>query len=108
MPTRALDIPVFDADNHLYEMRDAFIKHLPERYAGAVDYVDVRGRTKIVIRGRISEYIPNPTFDVVARPGAQEEYFRHGNPEGKNRRGRSSGRRCGRSAPGGNPARASS
>jgi len=48
--------------------------------------VDVRGRTKIVVRGRISEYIPNPTFEVVARPGAQEDYFRHGNPEGKSRR----------------------
>ncbi len=41
------------------------------------------GRTKIMIRGTVSEYIPNPTFEVVARPGAQEEYFRNGNPEGK-------------------------
>jgi len=46
----------------------------------------VRGRTKIVVRGTISEYIPNPTFDVVARPGAQEEFFRVGNPEGKSYR----------------------
>jgi predicted TIM-barrel fold metal-dependent hydrolase len=83
---RSLDIPVFDADNHLYETTDALTKHLPDRYRGAVDYVDVRGRTKIVVRGHISEYIPNPTFDVVARPGAQEDYFRHGNPEGKSRR----------------------
>jgi predicted TIM-barrel fold metal-dependent hydrolase len=86
MPAPTLDIPVFDADNHLYETRDAFTKFLPDRYRGAIDYVDVRGRTKIVVRGRISEYIPNPTFDVVARPGAQEDYFRHGNPEGKSRR----------------------
>ncbi|HSK60925.1 MAG TPA: hypothetical protein VK935_17935, partial [Actinomycetospora sp.] len=86
MPTSALDIPVFDADNHLYETRDALTKFLPDRYKGAIDYVEVRGRTKIVVRGRISEYIPNPTFDVVARPGAQEDYFRRGNPEGKSRR----------------------
>jgi predicted TIM-barrel fold metal-dependent hydrolase len=86
MPTRELDIPVFDADNHLYETRDAFTKFLPRRYRGAIEYVEVRGRTKIAIRGTISEYIPNPTFDVVARPGAQEDYFRHGNPEGKSRR----------------------
>ena len=65
---------------------DAFTKFLPERYQGAIDYVDVRGRTKIVVRGQISDYIPNPTFDVVARPGAQEDYFRVGNPEGKSRR----------------------
>ena len=86
MSHATLDIPVFDADNHLYETRDALTKFLPNRYRNAIDYVDVRGRTKIVIRGRISEYIPNPTFDVVARPGAMEDYYRRGNPEGKNRR----------------------
>ena len=80
------DFPVFDADNHLYETKDAFTRHLPDRYKGAIDYVEVRGRTKILIRGRISEYIPNPTFDVVARPGAMEDYFRIGNPDGKDRR----------------------
>jgi predicted TIM-barrel fold metal-dependent hydrolase len=84
--TRRLGFPVFDSDNHLYETKDAFTRHLPDRYKGAIDYVDVRGRTKIVVRGTISEYIPNPTFDVVARPGAQEEYFRVGNPEGKSYR----------------------
>jgi predicted TIM-barrel fold metal-dependent hydrolase len=83
---RTLDYPVFDADNHLYETQDAFTRHLPSRYKSAVDYVDVRGRTKIVVRGTISDYIPNPTFEVVARPGAQEEYFRIGNPEGKSYR----------------------
>jgi predicted TIM-barrel fold metal-dependent hydrolase len=86
MPGPVLDIPVFDADNHLYETQDALTKFLPEHYRGAIDYVEVRGRVKIVVRGRISEYIPNPTFEVVARPGAQEDYFRHGNPEGKSRR----------------------
>src|SRR5262245_2318236 len=86
MSHAVLDIPVFDADNHFYETKEALTKFLPDRYKGAIDYVDVRGRTKIVIRGRISEYIPNPTFDVVARPGAMEDYFRRGNPEGKDRR----------------------
>jgi len=80
------DFMVFDADNHMYETRDAFTKFLPDKYKNVVDYVDVRGRTKIVIKGRISDYIPNPTFDVVARPGAQEDFFRRGNPEGKSRR----------------------
>ena len=79
---RILDFPVFDADNHLYETEDSFTRHLPDRYKGAVDYVQVRGRTKIAVRGTISEYIPNPTFEVVARPGAQEDYYRIGNPKG--------------------------
>ncbi len=77
---------VFDADNHLYETTDALTKFVPAPYRGAIDYVDVRGRTKIVVRGQISDYIPNPTFEVVARPGAQEDYYRKGNPEGKSRR----------------------
>ncbi len=83
MPSRELKFPVFDADNHLYEPKEALTKFLPDRAKGAIDYIDVHGRTKIVVRGLISDYIPNPTFEVVARPGAQEEYFRHGNPEGK-------------------------
>jgi predicted TIM-barrel fold metal-dependent hydrolase len=83
---RQCDFPVFDADNHLYETKEALTRHLPARYKGAIDYVEVRGRTKIMVRGQVSDYIPNPTFDVVARPGAQEEYFRIGNPEGKSYR----------------------
>ena len=86
MPSRTLDYPVFDADNHMYETREALTKFLPEKYAKAIDYIDVRGRTKIVVRGAISEYIPNPTFDVVAAPGAQENFYRNGNPEGKSYR----------------------
>jgi hypothetical protein len=80
------DIKIFDADNHLYETDEAFTKFLPDRYRGVIEYVQVRGRTKIAVRGHISEYIPNPTFEVVAPPGAQEEYQRKGNPEGKSRR----------------------
>ena len=84
--TRKLDFPVFDADNHFYETKDTFLRHMPARYKGVIQYVEVEGRTKIVVNGQISDYIPNPTFDVVARPGAQEEYFRNGNPEGKSYR----------------------
>ena len=86
MATETLGIPLFDADNHLYETEESLTKYLPERYKGAIDYVQVRGRTKIVVRGQISEFIPNPTFEVVARPGAMEELYRVGNPEGKSRR----------------------
>ncbi|WP_327432365.1 MULTISPECIES: amidohydrolase family protein [unclassified Streptomyces] len=86
MPSRALPYPLFDADNHLYETEDALTRYLPKQYASAIQYVQVKGRTKIAIRGQISDYIPNPTFEVVARPGAWEDYFRDGNPEGKSHR----------------------
>jgi len=86
MPTHKLGFPVFDADNHMYETPEAFTKYLPKEYEGLIKYVEVNGRTKIAVKNLISDYIPNPTFERVAAPGAQEEYFRIGNPEGKSRR----------------------
>jgi predicted TIM-barrel fold metal-dependent hydrolase len=78
-----LSYPVFDADNHMYETTDAFTKYLPAQYDGLVKYVQVNGRTKIALRNVISEYIPNPTFNKVAPPGAQELEFRAKNPSSK-------------------------
>jgi predicted TIM-barrel fold metal-dependent hydrolase len=86
MSPRNVDFLIFDADNHMYETTDAFTKYLPKEFEGVVKYVEVNGRTKIAINNVISDYIPNPTFEVVAAPGAQEEYFKKGNPEGKSRR----------------------
>ena len=84
---RKLSFPVFDADNHMYETTDAFTKYLPEEYSGIVKYVEVNGRTKIAIKNKISEYIPNPTFNVVAAPGAQELEFKLKNPSSKTKPG---------------------
>jgi predicted TIM-barrel fold metal-dependent hydrolase len=83
MVSQHLDFPVFDCDNHMYETTDALVRYLPQEAKGVIDYVEVGGRTKIRVRGKVSEFIPNHTFSVVAAPGAQEEYFRNGNPEGK-------------------------
>jgi predicted TIM-barrel fold metal-dependent hydrolase len=66
---RELPYPTFDADNHLYENRDALTKFLPRDFSGIIKYVEVDGRTKLAIRDRISNYIPNPTFGKVAVPG---------------------------------------
>ena len=79
--TRKLDYLVFDADNHMYEATDAFTKYLPDEYAGVIKYVEVNGRTKIAIKNKISDYIPNPTFNKVAPPGAQELEFKLKNPD---------------------------
>jgi predicted TIM-barrel fold metal-dependent hydrolase len=86
MPSRQLDYPVFDADNHMYEPPEALTKHLPPAYEGVIEYVERKGRTKIAVKGQISDYIPNPTFTVVAAPGAQEEFYKSGNPGGKSKR----------------------
>jgi len=85
--SRKLDFPVFDADNHMYETTDAFTRHLPAEYDGLIKYVQVNGRTKIALNNVISEYIPNPTFEKVAPPGASELQFRLKNPASKTKPG---------------------
>lgn len=77
-----LPYPVYDADNHFYEPADAITRHLPKKWSKALQFVTVNGRTKLAIGGRISDYIPNPTFDVVAAPGAHLKYYRGENAEG--------------------------
>jgi predicted TIM-barrel fold metal-dependent hydrolase len=69
MRERHLPYLVFDADNHMYENRDALTKFLPPEYAGIIKYVDINNRTKVAIRDLISDFIPNPTFSRVAPPG---------------------------------------
>jgi predicted TIM-barrel fold metal-dependent hydrolase len=66
---RKLPYRVFDADNHMYENRDALTKFLPAGYEGVIKYVDIDGRTKLAIKDQITNYIPNPTFTRVAVPG---------------------------------------
>ena len=74
--------PVFDADNHMYEKPDALLRHLPKQYRGAVEFVTMRGRTRIALKGKITDFIPNPTFERVARPGAHADYYRGTNTQG--------------------------
>ena len=80
------DFPVFDGDHHLYETEEAFTRHLPRELKHLFRYINIDGRTKVAIRGVISDYIPNPTFDVVARPGAHMAFYAGNNPEGKTMR----------------------
>ena len=78
-----VDFPVFDADNHMYEKTDAFTKFLPPEYSGLIKYVEVNGRTKIAVRNVISDYIPNPTFNVVGRPGRVRGALQARQPRGE-------------------------
>ncbi len=77
-----IDFPVYDADHHYYEPPEAFLKHLPKQFRKDFQYVQVNGRDKLVINGMLSDYIPNPTFSVVAAPGSHEDWYRGRNPEG--------------------------
>ena len=64
-----LSFPVFDADNHLYETEDAFTRHLPAAHRNLFRFVEINGRKKLVVRNELTEFIPNPTFEVVAPSG---------------------------------------
>lgn len=77
-----LGYPIYDADNHLYEPEEAMTAHLPKKWQKEFQYVEVRGRKKLAIGGQISDYIPNPTFEVLAAPGTHEIWYRAKNHEG--------------------------
>ena len=69
MQERRLPYPTFDADNHMYETEDALTKFIPKEFEGVIKYVEINGRTKVAMSDHLSDYIPNPTFNVVAVPG---------------------------------------
>ena len=110
MKERRLPYPTFDADNHMYENKDALTKFIPKEFDGVIKYVEINGRTKLAIKDKLSDYIPNPTFNVVAVPGG---YGReHGPSRARPRRTdaerRRSRRSCRASTPSSTPSRASS
>jgi predicted TIM-barrel fold metal-dependent hydrolase len=77
----------FDADNHYYEAEDAFTRHMdPKLRRNAVQWAVVNDKKRLVVCGRIDRFIPNPTFDPVAKPGSLDEYFRGRNPKGQEMR----------------------
>ncbi len=79
------DVPFkfFDCDTHYYEPMDAFTRHIePEFRKRAMQWADIDGKTRLLVGGKVNRFIPNPTFDPVAKPGVLDEYFRGRNPKG--------------------------
>ena len=71
-----VDFAAFDADNHYYEAIDAFTRHLPAHRSKLVTWATINGKPRLVIDNKVFRFIPNPTFDPVAKPGVLDEYFR--------------------------------
>jgi predicted TIM-barrel fold metal-dependent hydrolase len=71
-----VDFAAFDADNHYYEATDAFTRHLPKGREKLVTWATIGGKQRMVVDNKVFRFIPNPTFDPVARPGCLDEYFR--------------------------------
>ena len=75
---------LFDADNHYYEAEDAFIRHMsPDMQKRCMQWAEINGKKRLLVGGKINRFIPNPTFDPVAKPGSLDAYFRGKNPEAK-------------------------
>src|ERR1700737_3866613 len=80
--TQFTDAPIFDADQHMYETPDALTKYLPKEFQPKVQFVQIGRHTRIAILNKITDYMPNPTFERVAAPGAHEKFYSGQNPEG--------------------------
>ena len=78
-----LEAALYDADHHYYEATDAFTRHMDPRFARRnFQLTELNGRPTLIVCGRVNHFIPNPTFDPVARPGCLDDFFRGNNPEG--------------------------
>lgn len=83
----ALGYSVFDADNHYYEATDAYTRHIPRSMTKrAMQWAEIDGRLRLLVGGKVNRFIPNPTFDPVAKAGSLDEYFRGRNPQAKDMR----------------------
>ncbi len=72
-----LDFVAFDCDHHYYEAPDAFTRHIePGMERRAMQWAEVNGKQRLLVGGQINRFIPNPTFDPIARPGCLDDYFR--------------------------------
>lgn len=71
---------IFDFDNHYYESTDAFTRHQDRALRNrGVRWAEIDGRPRLLVGGRLSSYVANPTFDPVAKPGSLFDWYR-GNP----------------------------
>lgn len=72
-----LGFRAFDADNHYYEATDAFTRHISKDMARrCMQWVELNGKQRLLVGGKVNNFIPNPTFDPVSKPGALDQYFR--------------------------------
>ena len=68
---------VFDSDQHYYEATDAFTRHLPKKMRRrTMQWAEINGRQRLLVAGKVNNFIPNPTFDPCSKPGALINLYR--------------------------------
>ncbi|SNQ46540.1 Amidohydrolase 2 [Frankia canadensis] len=79
------DGPLFDCDNHNYEVRDAFTRHLDPAFARqAIQPVRLPDGREVILAGDRVVRCLEPEFNEVYRPGTLKEMLRQmasGNPD---------------------------
>jgi len=72
----SLGFAAFDADSHYYEPEDALTRHLPREWKRrGPKWATLNGRKRLLLGDKLYNYIPNPTFDPIPRPGCMHDYF---------------------------------
>lgn len=71
-----LGFAAFDADSHYYEPEDALTRHLPSTWKRrGPKWALINGRKRLVLGDKVYNYIPNPTFEILGKPGCAHEYY---------------------------------
>jgi len=78
MPRRVLPYQLFDADNHLYEPRDSFTRHIPPAFADQTvrSSMGPDGGDLVFVGDRPVAFLgDNQIYDRVGRPGSLREFL---------------------------------
>ncbi len=73
------DIRLFDADNHYYEPRDCYTRHIEPKYRDRAIHVvrDTDGREQIMVGDKPFTFLKHHSFDRTTKPGALREMLRN-------------------------------
>lgn len=68
---------IFDTDNHFYEQHDSYTRYISKNMKNrCIQWVKINNRDRILIGGKLDDYIINPTFNPVPKPGCIYDYTR--------------------------------
>ncbi len=70
---------LWDADNHYYEPRDAFTRHMEPRHRDLAIHVvkDDEGKDRVMVGDRPFTFLPHRGFDTTVKPGMLREMLRN-------------------------------
>ncbi len=71
-----LGYAAFDADAHYYESEDSLTRYLSREWKiRGPKWAEIGGRKRLMLGNELFTFIPNATFDPVAKPGCLHDYF---------------------------------